>query len=587
MHMWWQKKTLDTKSAGNENTPPALSMPDRKKPTGGQVAVIQSASDIPEGVDIARSIGLSDDVFSQFSIVSKSSTVREGAEVVLLCEQTVFRSALAFDVRRRIERAGLKLTGVHSCSSEIIKVVKEKSRDLIERNEMSGDPTMVERHIDELIMNAINTHSSDIHIETREGRADVYFRVNGTRTFVSSFSKETAFQMGVVLYTVYADASSKEISWDPTQIMDGAIDHSAPDGSAVQLRFSSGPIHPTGNFQIVMRVLSMDPGKAIPLDQMGYEKKQVRALETMVTGSNGMVLLCGPTNSGKSTSMQGLMRTIFNRRGSSIKVITVEDPVEYVIPSACQVGVSKKRGAANADKSPFASFLKGTLRQDPDVVMVGEIRDHESASVVKDLVLSGRKLLTTLHAYSALWAFVRLKEIGVPKSLLTMPGFISGIVYQRLVPVLCRHCSIAIISPEAKGRLPADVFNRVTHVADLGKDDVRVRGDGCEHCNHTGISGRTLVAEFVIPDQRLLKLIAEEDNIAAYEYWRDAGVLKIDDIGVTALSHAIHKMRQGLLDPMDVETQVNILTNDMVMADSVLMPEELELTTSQDSSWQA
>lgn len=215
------------------------------------------------------------------------------------------------------------------------------------------------------------------------------------------------------------------------------------------------------------------------------------------------------------------MRTVFSRRGSSIKVITVEDPVEYVIPGACQIGVSKKRGASNADAAPFATFLKGTLRQDPDVVMVGEIRDSDSASVVKDLVLAGRKLLTTLHAYSALWAFLELKEIGVPRSLLTMPGFISGIVYQRLVPVLCQHCSLPITSPDAKGRIPADVFNR-THVADLGAHNVRVRGDGCDHCKHTGISGRTLVAEFVVPDQKLLKLIADEDNIAAYEYWKEA-----------------------------------------------------------------
>lgn len=598
--MWWQKKLSDGKpgdAPSNQVASPLPKSPDQKvvstsaeqpahPPALSKVSksVIASAADIPEGVDISRSIGLSSDAYEQFAVLSRSAAIKEGHPVVLLCEESVFRSGLMFDVRRRLERAGLRVASTNSCKSEIIKVVKERSKDIV-KAESASDPTKVERCIDELIIDAIKAKASDIHIETREGRADVYFRVNGTRIFGSSFSKETALQMAVVLYTVYAESSSKDVTWDPTQTMDGAIDYSTPDGSAVQLRFSSSPIHPTGNFQVVMRVLSMDPGKAIALCDMGYESNQIRALETMVTGSNGMVLLCGPTNSGKSTSMQGLMRTIFKRRGNSIKVITVEDPVEYIIPGACQIGVAKKRGAANADSSPFTSFLKGTLRQDPDVVMVGEIRDSDSASVVKDLVLAGRKLLTTLHAYSALWAFVRLKEIGVPKSLLTMPGFISGIVYQRLVPVLCSHCSLPIVSPEARGRIPADVFNRVTHVADLGSHNVRVRGDGCERCRHTGISGRTIVAEFVIPDQRLLKLIAEDDNIAAYEYWKDSGVLKVGNVGVTALSHAIHKMRQGLLDPMDVETQVNILTNDMVMADSMLLPEELDGMINQDNPW--
>ena len=342
--------------------------------------------------------------------------------------------------------------------------------------------------------------------------------------------------------------------------MDGAIEHRTSDGLHMQLRFSSAPIFPSGNFHIVVRLLTMSATDR-QLSDLGYTPGQLETLEAITSDLSGMVLLCGPTNSGKSTTLQALMKRIHSRMGESIKMISVEDPVEYVIPGACQIGVSRRRKTLVDERtgSAFTTFLRGTLRQDPDVVMVGEIRDLDSAAVVKDLVLAGRKLLTTLHTYSATWAFVRLRELGVPMELLTMPGFVSGVVYQRLVPVLCPQCAVSLYGEHARQRLSPATLVRALSVCDTRKHPARVRGTGCPHCGHTGIAGRTLCAEFVIPDRHMLGLIAQQRLLEAEQYWMDRKHLDVDGLGVTALAHGIQKLRQGLVDPADLESNVGLI----------------------------
>jgi len=538
--------------------------------------IIREIKDVPQGRIITDEIGMPADWKSYFAVLEV-----QGGSVDVLVSEKMFGSAAMFDLVRRMAAKGLVKRKILRATEDIVVLINDRSKSQKAEAMATSDVTDIEQKARWLIDAAVEAGASDIHIETRGSHADVYFRIHGMRHFHSNISMETARSMGVVLYSVHADASSKEVTWDSQQVMDAVIDHISRTGQSVQLRFSSAPIYPSGNFHIVIRVLTMDGGDAKNLASLGYEEAQLAALDTMITGSSGMVILCGPTNSGKSTTLQAMMRRIYERRGNTIKLLSVEDPVEYTIPGACQIGVARKRKTVRDEGtgSAFTTFLRGTLRQDPDVVMVGEIRDHESAAVVKDLVLTGRKLLTTLHTYSAMWAFVRLREIGVPMSLMTMPGFISGIVYQRLVPTLCPHCSVPLADPNEQHRLDPDVMYRVQQVVDLASHSVRVKGDGCPHCNHTGISGRTICAEFVMPDQKMLKMISEERYIEAQEYWRNAGVLSVDGIGVTALSHAIAKMRRGLIDPADVEHQVGMLTHDIVTADSMLLPEEMPILT--------
>jgi len=517
--------------------------------------VIQHLAEVPPGVLHVQ--GLPDDWRERFAVLVDHAAQRAAVLTVL----AALGSAAMYELRRRLQaEQGLREIQFLTAAPEIVKLVHHRGQAAVPVGLDQKDATSTEQFAQQLIEEAMRHGASDIHVETRGDHAAVYLRINGLRRLLSNISYESARALGVVLYAVYADATSKDVTWDPQQVMDGAIEHRTGDGRHLQLRFSSAPIFPAGNFHIVVRLLMMSTSNR-QLDELGYTPAQLDALEAITSDLSGMVLLCGPTNSGKSTTLQALMKRIHGRMGETIKMITVEDPVEYVIPGACQIGVARRRRTVIDERtgSAFTTFLRGTLRQDPDVVMVGEIRDLDSASVMKDLVLAGRKLLTTLHTYSALWAFVRLRELGVPSELLTMPGFVSGVVYQRLVPVLCSQCAFSLYGEQARSRLPPATLARALSVCRPGEHPARVRGDGCPHCGHTGIAGRTLCAEFVIPDRHMLGLIAQQRLLEAEHYWLNAKQLDVDGLGVTALAHGIHKLRQGLVDPQDLESNVGLI----------------------------
>jgi len=481
------------------------------------------------------------------------AVLMQGDSARVLTASAALGSAAMFEMRRRLSGQGVAAVQFIPTAEEIIKLLHDRQRtaELLSRD--VGEDTSTEKLVQDLVDDAVAKGASDIHIETKTDHAALYYRVNGTRVLVSNISFDSARAMGVVLYSVQADATSKEVTWDPQQVMDSAIEHRTSDGRQVQLRFSSAPIFPSGNFHIVIRVLVLESSK-VGLHELGYTAEQLDALNAMTTDLSGMVVLCGPTNSGKSTTMQALMANIHQRRGETIKMITVEDPVEYIIDGACQIGVARKRKTSMDERTgnAFTTFLRGTLRQDPDVVMVGEIRDIDSASVVKDLVLAGRKLVTTLHTYSALWAFVRLRELQVPMELMTMPGFISGIVYQRLVPVLCPETSIPF--DDAADSLPPDLVARVRKVCHNDTHGVRLRGTGGR--NGTGIVGRTVCAELVVPDRKLLALVSEQRFLEAEQHWHQQEKFSVDGIGVGVLAHGIQKMRRGQLDPRDLEVNI-------------------------------
>lgn len=444
---------------------------------------------------------------------------------------------------------------VRQATSEVIRIAYTRAE--IGKNNSYGEQTSIEKMITKIVNAAAEAKASDIHIESYVTNAKVFFRVNGSRQLYSEITADEAKSLGVVMYSVHADAGSKDVSWNPADVQDGAFLWNTDNGDPFQFRFSSSPIFPNGGFQIVLRMISMAVTTALPLKILGYTESMLEQVDTMTSASSGMVILCGATNSGKSTSMQAIIRLIYEKRGAMMKIITVEDPVEFVIPSACQISVPRRKTDVTTDpnNTPFTRYLRGTLRQDPDIVMVGEIRDNASASIVKDSVLAGRKLITTLHTYSAFGAFLRLREIGVPWEIMTMPGFISGLIYQRLVPTLCQSCSVPIQkSMETNPELYSRVFlKRLAWVCDWNVHNIRVKGPGCPKCKNTGISGRTVCAEFLLPTRKTLELLAANKILEAEKHWLSIG-------GQTALMHAIDKMKNGILSPQAIEENISLLS---------------------------
>lgn len=487
--------------------------------------------------------------------------------VVLVAEEAWGTSPMfTLQVRVKAEAGGepVRLLPVARELLPIIYAASGDSRQNATRDERQT--TSVEENAYELIAQALRAGASDVHIETRSTHARVMMRINGIRRRCESISFEDAKSIGRVLYNVHADASSKETAWNEKQVQDCAIERTI-DGKKVQVRFNSAPIYPAGNFQIVLRILVMEQNDAMELEAMGFAVAQMNRIELMSTGSRGMVIVTGPTNSGKSTTLQAVLRRVHQMRGEGTKIVTVEDPVEYLIPGAVQMGVPGKAGESPDERrAQFNALLRGTLRQDPDVIMVGEVRDASSASTCTDLTLAGRKLFTTLHTSSALGAFVRLGEIGVDWTVVTSPDFIAGVLYQRLLPVLCPECRVDI--RKVANELDGNLMRRVEQVARTGAVDVRVRGKGCEHCDDTGYVGRTAVAEVVIPDATLLKHLAARDFLAAEAHWRATGNLGVGSTP-TALSHAIVKMNLGIVDPRDIESSLSSLTADILRNDEI------------------
>lgn len=466
---------------------------------------------------------------------------------VLLVADVVRQKPAYFAITDAASRTGLRFV-VRFASAEVIKILRDRTQ---KSDVQTADKTDLEGLADRIVEDALRRGSSDIHIELRDGIAEVFYRIYGQRARVMTLSAEAALGLAGLLFDMRADHSAKrEIKWAPDVPMDAAIHHRTAEGRQIQIRFASAPIYPSGGFQMVMRLLQMNPKAAPAFEDLGYTAGQRSMLDEMLIGAQGLVLLVGPTNSGKSTTMQAMAQRILAMRGATIKLESIEDPVEYVIPGACQMPVSARAG--------FADLLKSTLRHDPDVLMVGEIRDAESAESIKNIVLAGRKVLSTLHAYEAMAAWSRLEQIGVPRDVLFMNGFVSGIIYQRLLPRLCSHCAIPY--EDGAHALPPELAQRIERTLMLGDNNIRLHNPaGCEHCRDKipGYSGRLLAAEIVRPDEEMLSLLSAGQAQEARARW--LGGASDTGFGVLSIGHAMMLMSQGLVDPRDVESQVGVI----------------------------
>lgn len=534
-----------------------------------QFAPTKAPSVTPEVYEDIRHIPRG--LYESFDRLDMPQTFKDGFALItsstgkgfLLVAVEMWGSPLHLEVGNRIKKRhpDLQITP-HKATGEVI-------RTLHHQNASNGsnrlvDQTDIERFAWKLIDDAVAQQTSDIHIETRDSFAQVFFRIFGERVEQATIATESALALCNVLYGFHADSSSKKTSWTPSEVLDTSIEHETSNGTRIQIRFSSAPIHPSPNFHVVCRLLVMDVSRTPALEDIGYTNAQVRAIEDMLVGAQGLVVLVGPTNSGKSTSMQAFARRIRQNRGESIKLITVEDPVEYLISGACQMGVPHgRKQLEDKSGSVFNTLLKGTLRQDPDAVIVGEIRDKESCSAVKDLVLAGRKLLSTLHVFEAMAVYARLRELGLPESILYMSNFITGVIYQRLVPTLCPHCSIPIEEARTYGMVSHNVYERVAKAVNLESCNVRIRNpEGCSECGERGVIGRTACAEMIVPDEIFLEHMRTGNLSAARAHWNGNVDLNVNGFGVSAVAHAISKMILGQVDPHDVESQIGMIKID-------------------------
>ncbi len=352
------------------------------------------------------------------------------------------------------------------------------------------DPTQEDlqaatRIVNAIIAGAIDQKASDIHIEATERETVIRYRVDGALRQVDTRMIELH---PAIVSRIKVIAN-----------LDIAVHHAPQDGRIklptaagdIDLRVSVLPTY--WGEKVVCRLL--DNKRAIQsLDALGFEPPQKAQLLEMVRSPYGLVLVTGPTGSGKSTTLYGALNAV---RDPEVNVVTVEDPIEYQIGGINQVQVAPKRGLT------FATALRSILRQDPDVILVGEVRDHETAVLAAEAALTGHLVMTSLHTNDAISSITRFLELGVESHLLA-PSLL-GVVSQRLVRVACKQCRELYV-PDAN------------ELATLGLPSVPegtkvACARGCSACHRTGYSGRTAVREILTIDDHLRALISRRANL--------------------------------------------------------------------------
>ncbi|MDZ7784489.1 MAG: type II secretion system ATPase GspE [Halioglobus sp.] len=345
------------------------------------------------------------------------------------------------------------------------------------------DDAPIIRLINAILSQAVREQASDIHIETFEDRLSVRFRIDGVLAEVLS-PKRMLAPLLVSRLKVMArlDIAEKRVP------QDGRISVKLA-GHAVDIRMSTIPS--AHGERVVLRLLDTAAGQ-LQLPQLKMNRQVHDAYQKFLHKPHGIILVTGPTGSGKTTTLYAGLAEI---NETSRNILTIEDPVEYMLPGIGQTQVNTK-----VDMT-FARGLRAILRQDPDVVMVGEIRDLETAEIAVQASLTGHLVLSTLHTNTAIGAVTRLQDMGIEPFLLS--SSLLAVMSQRLVRLLCRECR--------EEREP-DAAEREILGVEAGAAATIYRPRGCEQCNYTGYRGRTGIYELIEIDDRMRAMIHESES---------------------------------------------------------------------------
>ncbi len=347
---------------------------------------------------------------------------------------------------------------------------------VINRTGQLGSEPVV-RLVDRVVASGIEARASDIHLEPEEDGIAVRHRIDGMLRKVMLLPKA----VGVPLVSRIKIMAKLDIA-DRLRPQGGHASVTI-DGSRIDLRVSTLPA--AHGEKVVIRILDMRAAIR-SLDSLGLDAVDAPRMKRLLEIREGLILVTGPTGSGKTTTLYAALRQIQQK---GLNIITVEDPVEYRIPGIVQVQINDKAGLS------FASALRSILRQDPDVVLIGEIRDRETAAIAIQAALTGHLVFATLHTNDACSSITRLTDLGVDSAKLA--AGLKGIVAQRLIRALCTHCRIVANSGAPEQLRPS-----------IAEDVLVYTPVGCDACSMTGYRGRLAVTEIVVGDVELERAIA-------------------------------------------------------------------------------
>ena len=367
------------------------------------------------------------------------------------------------------------------------KTVTETGKALLDQ--LARGQTLVSEVVDVVLQKAALTEASDIHIEPTKAGIRIRYRIDGVFQELGYLPLGIHDQI-VSRIKVLADLIShkREVS------QEGRVTIQA----GVKLGEFRVSIVPTiSGEKVVLRMFNSAKG-LFELEKLGYPEELVQKLESMLFDLHGMVVLTGPSGSGKTTTLYGCLQKIYHKKDQFASICTIEDPVEYDFGLYSQIQVNRQVGL------DFAKILAAVLRQDPEVIMIGEIRDQETCDIALRAGLTGHLVLTTIHSGSASEVITRILNMGIEPFVCS--SALSGVVAQRLVRVVCQACAYEYTPDKAH----VDFVERA-----LNRSDLKFRkGRGCAKCGFTGFKDRIPIAELLVFDDQLRSLILEQPSTA-------------------------------------------------------------------------
>lgn len=362
----------------------------------------------------------------------------------------------------------------------------------------------VVRLVGALLMDAVKRGASDIHFEPEYAFLRIRYRIDGVLQQIRSLHKSYWGGVAVRLKVI----SGLDIA-ETRAPQDGRLNMNLC-GRPIDFRVST---HPTIHGEnIVLRVLDREKS-IIPMERMGLRASTLDELRLMMTRPEGILIVTGPTGSGKTTTLYSLLS---HQNTEAVNIMTLEDPVEYPVTMMRQTSV------AEVNKVDFANGIRSIMRQDPDIILVGEIRDEDTATMAFRAAMTGHQVFSTLHTNSALGAFPRLADIGILPDI--MAGNIIGVVAQRLVRVLCPHCKEA--------HVPDDLERKVLRLKASDKPQI-YKPVGCKHCNQNGYRGRMAIIELLRIDHDMDSLISRRAHLDELQKMAlDKGFITLAEDGV-------------------------------------------------------
>ncbi|MDR2784750.1 MAG: GspE/PulE family protein [Treponema sp.] len=399
---------------------------------------------------------------------------------------------------------------------------EERTGSRLSLDKLANDAPVINL-VNSICIEGIRSGASDIHLESGHGAALVRYRIDGALRTVRTI-EVNRFPAVATRIKIMANLNILE----RRRPQDGRITVSIED-EPVDLRVSIVPI--TEGESIVLRILGRKAAASSPAE-LGFGDEQTVSLCRLLSLPHGLILVTGPTGSGKTTTLNAMLSEIVSE---SIKIITIEDPVEFIVQGVNQIQINEQIGLG------FDTLLKRVLRQDPNIILIGEIRDSATAEIALRSALTGHLVLSTLHTNDSASVIPRLVNMGVEPYLIA--SVLKGAAAQRLVRKICPRCREAY-------KADAEELRILEHAG--FHTDALYRGSGCEYCDYTGFAGRTLITELFITDPGLEELIMRRENIGALTaYLKGQGMR-------TLLQDGLEKAAAGITTLGEIEHEVII-----------------------------